>query len=236
MLTQGNSKTGRSIWCWGIPAGLTCPCKTEVCDDRCYAQKGFYLMPNVAATLYRNYEASLLDDFVQRMTEFIRKKRVSVVRIHTSGDFYSVPYIKKWHEIVRAFPHIKFFTYTRSWRAPEYREALVTFAKANENLNMWWSFDNETGSTRVPDPIKACYMSISPTDLPTTKMDLVFRDYPLRGSVVKRMNGVIVCPPENGATKDLTCEKCGICWRTRQTPPRLDIPDARRRVSLALAA
>jgi len=55
-------------------------------------------------------------------------------RIHVGGDFYSVDYIHAWRRICTAFPHVKFWTYTRSWVAPELRvpmEALRDLVNVN---------------------------------------------------------------------------------------------------------
>jgi hypothetical protein len=233
MLVQGNSKLGRLIWGFSIPAGDTCPGKSERCDDRCYAQKGMFVMPAVKRAHARNLEATKMSDFADRIIEEIRKHKCSVVRIHVAGDYYSVAYIQKWHKIVKACPDVRFFTYTRSWRLPKLREAIEKYVKDCPNLRMWYSVDGETGNpVRVPKRVRTAYMAVAMHDIPSNKMDLVFRDYGIRGAVQKRINGVLVCPPENGVT-DLTCEKCGICWQ-RTTVPK-GPPDSKR-LALSLVA
>jgi hypothetical protein len=225
MLVRGNSKLGKSIWCFSIPAGATCPGKSSICDERCYAQKGLFVMPSVRRSHQRNLEATRLKDFPERMIEEIRKHKCRVVRIHVAGDYYSTAYVRKWHEIVAACPDVLFFTYTRSWRVPEIKQAIVKFAKC-KNLRFWYSVDAETGNPRnIPKGVRTAYMSVAEHDVPEPTMDLAFRDYGIRGMVQKHLNGVLVCPPENGIT-DLTCEKCGICWK-RTTVPK-GTPDTQR--------
>lgn len=233
MLVRGNTKLGNSIWCFSIPAGETCPGKSQLCDDRCYAQRGMFVMPSVKRSHHRNLESTYLSDFSERMIEEIRKHKCHVIRIHVAGDFYNGEYVRKWHAVAKACPDVIFFVYTRSWRVPSIREDIVRLVKDCPNLRMWYSIDDETGvPQRVPAGVRTAYMSVAAYDIPEHSMDLVFRDYGIRGTVQKHINGVLVCPPENGITH-LTCEKCGICWR-RTTVPK-GTPDSAR-IPLSLIA
>lgn len=40
-------------------------------------------------------------------------------RIHVSGDFHRIDYIRAWIRICRSFPQTRFWGYTRSWAVPE---------------------------------------------------------------------------------------------------------------------
>ncbi len=217
LLVRGNSKIGREIWQWSIPAGSTCPGRTELCDERCYAQKGFFTMPNVKSSLQERLRASRRNDFETEMIAEIKKITARVIRIHVAGDYYSLDYIDKWHNIVKACRDVTFFTYTRSWRVPELRRGLTKFA-GNPNLRLWYSIDQETGLPgNVPSGVRLAYMSVASDDIPPHRADLVFRDYNMRKTVQKRINGVQVCPPENGVT-DISCQTCGICWNMTTVP------------------
>lgn len=234
MLVKGNSKLGKTIWQFSIPAGSTCPGRTKLCSERCYAQKGFFLMPSVQRAQERNEEATRRDDFVEQMVAEICTVKAHIVRIHVAGDYYSAAYVKKWREIVKACPDVRFFTYTRSWHKeaarldPALRTELTNLSKC-KNVRMWWSVDAETGPPEeLPKRIRCAYLAINKDDIPDESMHLVFRDYPMRGTEQKRINGVMVCPPENGVTH-LTCEKCGFCWRrdpqkSKPVPGRMALP------------
>ena len=37
-----------------------------------------------------------------------------MVRVHASGDFFSIDYINAWYVIASQFPNIKFWTYTKT--------------------------------------------------------------------------------------------------------------------------
>jgi len=171
-------------------------------------------MPAVKAAHRSNWKASRRQDFVTKMIAEIQRRRCEIVRISISGDFYSPDYVEKWVEIVRNCPTTVFFSYTRSWRLAAIRPALDRLA-ALPNMRLWWSVDSETGiPDDVPPRVRLAYMSVALIDEPAQPVDLVFRDYPIRGITQKRVAGAMVCPPENGVTK-INCEKCGFCWRNR---------------------
>lgn len=223
LLVRGNSKIGKNIWQFSIPAGKTCPGKSFLCNDRCYAQKGMFQFSNVKESLERRLEASKRDDFVSQIIKEIIRKNINVVRIHVAGDYYSAAYVKKWHEIVKACANTIFFTYTRSWRIPDINKELRRLAKC-KNCRMWYSADMETGYPKIiPKNIRIAYMSVNTTDIPAQKCKIVFRDYGIRDKPQKKINFVQVCPPENGVNTDFTCEKCKICWRD-ETSKLLSLP------------
>ena len=214
MLVRGNSKLGTSIWQFSLPAGETsCPGRTELCNDRCYAQRGFFAMPALKDKLLSNYGRTYHDDFAQAITNELVQNKVTICRIHVAGDFYSAEYVKKWIEIVRLNPTVKFFTYTRSWRFSQKMRTYLEILGSHANMRMWWSLDRETGyPVAVPKRVRLAYMAVAIDDIPSEPVNLVFRDYELRGVVQKRIAGAVVCPPENGVT-ETTCQKCGICWK-----------------------
>ena len=49
---------------------------------------------------------------MERVTKEIQA-RFDFFRIHALGDYYSVEYVQKWHEIVRECPKTRFMTTTR---------------------------------------------------------------------------------------------------------------------------
>jgi hypothetical protein len=168
------------------------------------------------------------------MIDEIRKRKCKVVRVHVAGDFYSAEYVAKWTEVVKACPDIIFYAYTRSWRIPDINDELTKLASYS-NVRLWFSVDAETGApVNVPHRVRTAYLSVDSNDIPAHTMDLVFRDYGSRGMIQKRLNGIIVCPPENGVT-DITCEQCGICWK-KTTPITKGPRDIPNRIPLALVA
>jgi len=110
---------GQRVYNFGIPAfedadgKRTCPFAGD-CANWCYAQKGAYVWSNVAPAFQYRYLATKCDTFVEKMVAELTKKRVDILRVHDSGDYYSMKYIKKWIAIAEAMPHIRFYSYTKS--------------------------------------------------------------------------------------------------------------------------
>jgi len=218
-ITQGNDKLGALIYGWSLPAGeKICIGASALCAFLCYAKSGFFRMRNVKQSHMRNYLFSLTDEFATWTIATIVSLYIRVVRIHVGGDFYSVEYVEKWIEIAEACPKTRFFAYTRSWRDEECLPALIRLA-ALPNVELWWSMDRETGSAPLIRGIRRAYLAVNDIDAKHAPddCDLVFRDED--DTVMKKANGVQVCPVENGVkTKvPITCSSCGICWNKADT-------------------
>lgn len=222
LVSKGNGKMGRML-IFSIPAGDSCPGKSELCFEHCYARKNHFTRPAVIGAYVENWKAAEKDDFVDLMVEHIKQQDEKLMRLHAAGDFYSAEYVKKWIAIIKACPEVNFYAYTRSWRVPSIYKALLAFAKL-PNAKLWFSVDQETGlPKRKPQNVRFAYMQIrnkdrNEEDLPPSSCDLVFRDHVLRKQVIKKINDVMVCPHENGVT-ELTCEQCKFCY-TNDTKER----------------
>jgi hypothetical protein len=126
---------------FSIPAGDTCPGKSEFCQG-CYAQKGFFQMPRLKSSYTQNLESTHKDSFVHTMIGHIQQttRKVKTFRIHVAGDFYSASYTRKWIAIVKALPDIQFYAYTRSWRVETIKPALEEL-RALPNIQLFASVD-----------------------------------------------------------------------------------------------
>jgi len=139
-ISKGNTKLGL-LPNFNLPARsfvlngqrvVTCPGASLYCRKNCYAQKGVFAMfYNIPLEYIMNYLASLRDDFVETMVKAISEKeeetrrewhrdygkepQVQLFRLHTSGDFYSPEYARKWYEIAKKLPDVHFYVYTRAW-------------------------------------------------------------------------------------------------------------------------
>lgn len=220
LLGRGNRKLGKRIFTFSLPAVSTCPGRTKTCEGACYARRGYMALQK--ACFERNLKSAKRSDFVDRVVREIGR-RPKIVRIHVSGDFFSDEYVRKWIEIAKKAPHARFYTYSRSWRVPEMRKSLERLA-ALPNVRMWFSVDRESGHPdKVPSTVRIAYMSMNDADRPG-KSDLVFRVR--RQSVMKRMDGRIVCPVENGVSFNTTCDRCSLCVTKDEAkdPRRFSLP------------
>ena len=111
---------------WNTRAIKDCPFRSEGCEQVCYATKGNHQFKNVKESRERSYEQTKREDFGKAMIYTIKaekrtkrfKNNVMVLRIHESGDFYNIKYLKEWIKVWRAFENdnlIVFVFYTKSF-------------------------------------------------------------------------------------------------------------------------
>lgn len=219
LLRRGNTKLGKSIVHWSIPAGLTCPGKTALCAKLCYAARGHYHSPSIKKGQAGSHAESREPSFARSMSAEIRRTRPRTLRIHVAGDFEDTKAIADWTKVVKVSPETTFYAYTRSWRVPELLPALVRLSKL-PNMHLWFSEDRETGPSPKVKGVRVAYLvadAAGEADVPT-RADLVFREHaPLSKTpltVAKAINGVRVCPYEQGVIRKapITCERCKICF------------------------
>jgi len=113
-------KNNAKIFNFSIPAyktksgKVTCPF-AATCVKYCYAQKGNYTrFPIVQELMEKKYEISKQNNFNSLMNAEIKKKKATHIRIHDSGDFYSIKYLAKWIQIAEYNKEVIFYAYTKS--------------------------------------------------------------------------------------------------------------------------
>jgi hypothetical protein len=210
LLQQGNSKLGRAIHVWSIPAVDTCPGSTAICRDLCYAMRHRFRFNSVKRRLAWNLSQSRRDDFIERMIAEIRCCGALVLRLHVAGDFYDAEYTRKWLTIVKRSPRARFFAYTRSWGTASLVPALEELAACSA-MRLWYSVDDESGIPEsIPPSVRVAYLQTTST-MPPSGVDLVFRPQRLR--TLPELP--IVCDSEtiSGKQQSVTCGSCGRCFR-----------------------
>jgi hypothetical protein len=213
LLSRGNQKIGDGIYAFNLPAVETCPGRSTVCAC-CYAQRGRWLFPNVRRALAWNFHVARQPHFAGEMVEEISRRKVRVLRLHSSGDFFDADYVRRWAEILAESPRVKAYAYTRSWRVPAIHPTLEGLATL-DNVRLWYSADLDTGMPdRVPPGVRVAWLLEDADDRVPDGVDLVFRNRPLRRTPQRRIGLVLVCPSEQGRRQSKTCTSCGICWRT----------------------
>lgn len=128
-LSTGNKKLKSNestrFLIFNLPACKTCPFKTKECEKNCYARKAEKQYPGCLPCRERNQAETLNDNFVENMISIIEKRlkhhcyrgKLTLFRIHESGDFYNLEYTKKWYDICKHFENdnrIIFLAYTKS--------------------------------------------------------------------------------------------------------------------------
>ncbi len=140
--SKTNHKTG-PVWNWSLTPVVTCPGRTEWCHRFCYAKKGFVPL---CYNIYRaNHRISLSQDFAQIMVFSLRRLDAPpILRLHMSGDFYSIRYIKDWITVAEQSPLWQFYGFTHSWRRRRLATHLIRLA-ALPNVSLYASTDISSG-------------------------------------------------------------------------------------------
>ena len=184
MLSNGNGKLKKTsklnnakIWGFDLPAyksttgKVICPFAKD-CIKYCFAKKGTFLYPVVKNKYESNYKISKQDNFIALIQDEIDNKKITHIRIHNSGDFYSPKYLNKWVKIAENNPDIIFYGYTKSIpllkalkNTPENFKFVYSMgSKVDHLINIEQDrhaeiFNNET------DLLKAGYINASNNDL-----------------------------------------------------------------------
>ena len=131
LLKAGNSKTGTAVYTWSMPAGTNGTC---ICNcNGCYAERGFYNMPDVKASLIRNMNVvnKDIDFFYRAVSAQLETIGSGEIRIHAAGDFKTADpatYAATWRRIVKEKPAFLFWTYTKM---PEFENLFADLPNGN---------------------------------------------------------------------------------------------------------
>jgi len=118
-LKKTSKENNKRVFNFGISAyktstgKLVCPFAKD-CIKFCYAQKGAYSFGNVKPLFEKRYNLTKSNVFVEAINDSIKAKKVDILRIHDSGDFYSNEYINKWLTIAKQNKNVIFYAYTKS--------------------------------------------------------------------------------------------------------------------------
>ena len=113
---------------WSLEAGSTCPGQFDktgtidpVCSD-CYAQKGRYVMDNVAAVRIHNRQDWKAPDWTDMMVQVIGRR--PMFRWFDSGDCYALELAHKIYEVMKRTPNTKHWFPTRMGRFAKFQAIL----------------------------------------------------------------------------------------------------------------
>lgn len=202
LLKNTNSKLGKGIYVFNLPAGISCPGKTEYCASICYAAKVERIYKNTGIAYAKNQafiDSEGLESFVAAVVDQITRKSIKVVRIHANGDFYSGPYVLAWRAIAKACPNTVFFAYTRSWRVAGILPALEALRALN-NVRLLASIDPSAADS--PAGWRAARI-LSREDSRAVK----------HGA---RVPSHVVCLEQAGKAE--TCADCRVCYGPGRAP------------------
>lgn len=184
-VSPGNMKLGK-VKNFSLPNGITCPGKSPWCKN-CYVNRYTRRFKRCREAYNTNMNNSQKTFFSKLIISQLEKMSGYNVRLHPSGDFYSVEYIDQWISICKRMTNHKFWSYTRSWTVPK------LFQKIKEL--------NKLKNTQI-------FLSTDPTmDLPPEDFRIAF----VEGD--ERANGII-CLHDSGLKH--TCLECGYCFKNKK--------------------
>jgi hypothetical protein len=225
-----NGKTAVIGNAFGLPAGTgyACPGATSFCERICYAGKLEKVYSGVKAVLVSNWEELLYADYLEGITgmenllidmvnEFgiecdARRAKGKPVtndfRIHWDGDFFSRDYATAWANVIRAFPEIQFWIYTRSFTDSV---NVIDILAGIDNLSLYLSADPV--NIELANSIAAEYPGVFIATVADTFAEA-------RETIIDSARKSYNCP-ENGkrialiSTKGSACVSCGVCVKGR---------------------
>lgn len=126
LLTQNSDLKRGGIYGWTLPAHwvtlsdgskFNCCPQAGVCAAFCYAKSGAFLWKNVRGAHVEKLEMTLrnLEAWQELMNKELSQKKYvgKYIRIHDSGDFYSVEYAMAWIRIAEVNKQCIFYAYTK---------------------------------------------------------------------------------------------------------------------------
>jgi len=220
---SGNPKGANSF---GLPSGVafSCPGATSFCEKICYAGKLEKVYTGVKNVIMHNWNllkdadiptmqallSGMIAEFVSETDKQVSKgvKASYDFRIHWDGDFFSRDYAIAWANVIREYPGVNFWVYTRSFTGPV---NVIDILAGIDNLSLYLSadVDNITDANRVAGEYPGVFIA--------TVAD-TFAE--ARETIVDSARKSYDCP-ENGKRIPLISEKgsacilCGICPKGR---------------------
>lgn len=212
---HGNKKLGL-VYSWSLLAVTTCRrSMTRWCRKRCYARKMQRLRTTIWFCWARNTQIAIRPDFARLLTMVLSRLEPGILRIHVSGEFFSVRYIRAWLDALAANPHIKPFAFTRVWRDP----AKLRAFGYPDRWPVWLLGSSDPEAGPPPPGIREAKMS------------------PVKLKIVRAGRTpppALWCPGQRN--EGITCDRCGRCplWR-REENRLIRLPLAAEKMGVGFA-
>ena len=121
--------TGKKVYAFDLPAGWSCPA-AKAClskadkvtgkitdgkdtEFRCYAASLEAAFPAARALRWHNFDLLRSTSDIEALLTASLPSDLDILRIHASGDFFSMPYLKAWIQAAKNVPGITIYGYTK---------------------------------------------------------------------------------------------------------------------------
>ena len=178
---------------FNLPAKRTCPFATDGCKKFCYAKRD-ERYTNARMNRESNLEISKGADFAERLIYTIEcelesnryKGAVMILRIHESGDFYNLAYLKAWIKVILHFAgdfRVVFCFYTKCFKylltLDFLDKAILNCALKDGRVAMSLSYDKTMSANQRADmmlvkarfPLANIYAAIPENEIDTFEHD-----------------------------------------------------------------
>lgn len=225
-IVSPNGKTANGANSFGLPSGtaFSCPGATSFCEKICYAGKLEKIYSGVRDILLHNW--NLLKDSSVRemqillndmMSEFVAEtdkqnakgKDASYdFRIHWDGDFFSREYAIAWANVIRCYPEVNFWVYTRSFTGPV---NVIDILAGIPNLTVYLSADPV--NINEANAVAAQYPGVFIATVADTFAEA-------KATLIDQSRKTYNCPENGGripliSQKGSACIQCGVCVKGR---------------------
>lgn len=210
-----NAKLGAVTYSFSLPAIVTCPGRTAACSGvkpgrkrpDCYAAKLEALRTTVRLAYEDNLRAALDPEFPQRIAAILHPL-VGFFRLHPHGDLMTPEYATAILAAIRGASGLVPFGFTRSWRIPEIRAAIVAAWGGVWPAWLLCSTDEDTGA------LPADLVALGARE---ARMDTSVSVKRIRAGTEKAPKGW--CDEQRDA--DRKCSDCGRCPLARLVAGKL---------------
>lgn len=211
-----SGKQARIANAFSLPAGhnYACPDATEYCEAICYAGKLEKIFAGFRANVMHNWDilkdmsgpdmeialSAVVREFVAQCDKWDAPKNF---RIHADGDFFNANYTMAWINVMRMFPNVQFWVYTRV------ANSAVRIHKAElDNCSLYFS----------GDPVNV-NVAVMLNNLYGINIAMVANTFDEAKALFPK---AARCPENNKAiplisTKGSACQVCGLCITGRNS-------------------
>jgi len=135
-LRKLQKRIGKQVYSFDLLSGYSCPfakdCKSRAvpqkdgsrkivddpnCKFRCYSASQEVMYKATFALREQNLTVLKSCKTEKAMYEKLKAaipKKAEVIRVHSSGDFFSKTYFNAWVRLARDLPHLEFYAYTKA--------------------------------------------------------------------------------------------------------------------------
>lgn len=154
------------VVCFDLPAGWTCPnavdCKAKadrytgkITDGkgmkfRCYASSVESYSPGARKVRWDNF-IGVKTNALENLENALNPK-IKIIRIHSSGDFFSPEYFQAWVKFAENHPEIIIFGYTK----------IADYVKFNKPSNFKLVYSKGGKDDKNSQDLPSCYVSQNP--------------------------------------------------------------------------